>query len=183
VQVNPVNVHLVTATGETSPFSGQINLQICLGRKFYLHSVFIADISNEGILGMDFLAANNCDVHLSENRLCLKGESIHLFHYASKAKSCCRISIRETNTEIIAKGQPMDLISKDLVGLVEHTDKFVNKDGLLLARAIINLNKEEIPLDGDPPYLLYVPLNWSSQYHLLILRKLILYWLEKVMVV
>jgi hypothetical protein len=40
----------------------------------------------------------------------------------------------------------MDLISKDLVGLVEHTDKFVNKNGLLLARAIINLNKEEIPL-------------------------------------
>jgi hypothetical protein len=26
------------------------------------HNVFIADISNEGILGMDFLAANNCDV-------------------------------------------------------------------------------------------------------------------------
>jgi hypothetical protein len=32
------------------------------------------------------------------------------------------------------------------VGLVEHTDKFVNKNGSLLARAIINLNKEEIPL-------------------------------------
>jgi hypothetical protein len=51
------------------------------------------------------------------------------------------------NTEIIAKGQSMDLISKDLMGLVEHTDKFVNKNGLLLARAIINLNKEEIPLN------------------------------------
>jgi hypothetical protein len=35
---------------------------------------------------MDFLAANNCDVHLSENSLCLKGESIPLFHYASNAK-------------------------------------------------------------------------------------------------
>jgi hypothetical protein len=159
-----VNVHLVTATGETSPFIGQINVQISLGKKFYQHNVFIADISNEGILGMDFLAANNCDVHLSENSLCLKGESIPLFHYASNAKSCCRISIRETtyvppNTEIIAKGQLMDLISKDLVGLVEHTDKFVNKKGLLLARAIINLNKEEIPLRivnvNDTPCTIY----------------------------
>jgi hypothetical protein len=52
-----VNVHLVTATGETSPFIGQINVQISLGKKFYQHNVFIADISNEGILGMDFLAA------------------------------------------------------------------------------------------------------------------------------
>jgi hypothetical protein len=34
-QVNPVNVHLVTATGETSPFIGQINVQISLGKKFY----------------------------------------------------------------------------------------------------------------------------------------------------
>jgi hypothetical protein len=48
-----------------------------------------------------------------------------LFTNFSNAKSCCRISIRETtyvppNTEIIAKGQLMDLISKDLVGLVER---------------------------------------------------------------
>jgi hypothetical protein len=63
------------STGETSPFIGQINVQISLGKNFYQHNVFIADISNEGILGMDFLAANNCDVHLSENRLCFKGES------------------------------------------------------------------------------------------------------------
>jgi hypothetical protein len=69
----------------------KINVQISLGKKFYKHNVCIAAISNEGILGMDFLAANNCDVHLSENRLCLKGESIPLFHYASNAKSCCRI--------------------------------------------------------------------------------------------
>ena len=69
------------------PFIGQINVQISLGKKSYQYNVFIANISNEGIIGMDFLAVNNSDVHLSENRLCLKGESIHLFHYASKAKS------------------------------------------------------------------------------------------------
>jgi hypothetical protein len=40
----------------------------------------------------------------------------------------------------------MDLISKDLVGLVEHTDKFVNKNGLLLARAIINIRSINWPL-------------------------------------
>jgi predicted aspartyl protease len=82
-QVNPVNVHLVTATGETSSFIGQINVQISLGKKFYQNNVFTVDISNESILGMDFFAANNCDVYLSENRLCLKGESIPLLHYAS----------------------------------------------------------------------------------------------------
>ena len=65
---------------------------------------------------MDFLAANNCDVHLSENRLCFKGESIPLFPFAINAKSCCRISIMETsyvppNTEISAKDQSMDFIS------------------------------------------------------------------------
>jgi predicted aspartyl protease len=46
-QVNPVNVHLVTATGETSSFIGQINVQISLGKKFYQNNVFTVDISNE----------------------------------------------------------------------------------------------------------------------------------------
>jgi hypothetical protein len=45
------------------------------------------------------------------------------------------------------------------VGLVEHTDKFVNKNGLLLARAIINLYKEKIPLRivnvNDTPCTIY----------------------------
>ena len=58
-QVSPVNVHLVTATDETSPFIVQINVQISLGKKLYQHNAFIAYISNEGILGMACLAANN----------------------------------------------------------------------------------------------------------------------------
>jgi hypothetical protein len=94
---------------------------------------------------MDFLAANNCD---GRKQVIMFKRGVNSF---ISLKSCCRISIRETtyvppNTEIIAKVQSMDLISKDLVGLVEQTDKFVNKNGLLLARAIIYLNKEEIPL-------------------------------------
>ena len=159
-QVSPVNVPQVTATGETSPFIGQINIQISLGKKLYQHNAFIAYISNEGIVGMDCLAATNCDVHL---RLCLQGESIPVLQYASNAKSCCRISIRETtyvppNTDIFAKGQSMGLISKDIVGLVEHTDRFVNKNGLLFARAIINLKIEQIPLRinvNDTPCTIY----------------------------
>jgi hypothetical protein len=160
-QVSPVNVPQVTATGETSPFIGQINVQISLGKKLYQHNAFIAYISNEGIVGMDCLAATNCDVHL---RLCLQGESIPVLQYASNAKSCCRISIRKTtyvppNTDIFAKGQSMGLISKDIVGLVEHTDRFVNKNGLLFARVIIHLNIEQIPLSivnvNDTPCTIY----------------------------
>jgi hypothetical protein len=71
--------------------------------------------------------------------------------------------LRETtyvppNTDIFAKGQSMGLISKDLVGLVEHTDRFVNKNGLLFARAIINLKIEQIPLRinvNDTPCTIY----------------------------
>jgi hypothetical protein len=72
VTLAPVSIknakHLFCSLAFTK--SRQINVQISLGKKFYQHNVFIAYISNEGILGMDFLAANNCDVHLSENSLC-----------------------------------------------------------------------------------------------------------------
>ena len=107
-----VNINLITATGESSPFIGQIDVEICLGNHSYHHNVLVADISNEAILGMDFLVSNNCDVLLSQNKLSVKGEIIQCFHYASNAKSCYRVAIQETtevppNSENFISGKPI----------------------------------------------------------------------------
>jgi hypothetical protein len=72
----------------------------------------VADISNEAILGMDFLVSNNCDVLLSQNKLSVKGEMIQYFQYASNAKSCYRVAIQETtevppNSENFISGKPI----------------------------------------------------------------------------
>ncbi|VDI11411.1 Hypothetical predicted protein [Mytilus galloprovincialis] len=67
-KINPVNINLITATGDSAPFIGQIDVEICLGNYIYHHNVLVADISNEGIIGMDFLVTHDCDVLLSQNK-------------------------------------------------------------------------------------------------------------------
>jgi hypothetical protein len=53
--MNPVNFKMKTATGEISSFLGQIAVELKLGKNLIKHKVLIANISIEGILGMDFL--------------------------------------------------------------------------------------------------------------------------------
>jgi predicted aspartyl protease len=49
-----VRASLVNATGELSPFYGKAYIKLNIGGKPYEHNVLLADIQNEGILGIDF---------------------------------------------------------------------------------------------------------------------------------
>ena len=48
---------MLTVTGEVTPFQGKTELELGIGKQKLKHTVLIADIENEGILGMDFLKA------------------------------------------------------------------------------------------------------------------------------
>ena len=72
LQIKPVSINLVTATGDKKPFVGESEVTVKLGGHIFTHKVLIADISNEGILGMDFLSKNNCDVLLSKKFYVIK---------------------------------------------------------------------------------------------------------------
>jgi hypothetical protein len=54
-EIIPVRLNLLTATSESSPFYGKVNLKVLIGKCFYEHEFLLADIKDDGILGMDFL--------------------------------------------------------------------------------------------------------------------------------
>ena len=58
--IHPVQTSLITVTGESTPFDGKTEVEICLGRQKINHEFLIADIKYGGILGLDFLMQNNC---------------------------------------------------------------------------------------------------------------------------
>ena len=68
--LTPVNTMLLTVTGESKPFKGKAVVQIRLGKCTFQHEVLFADIIQDGILGIDFLIKNKCDLMIS--RSCLK---------------------------------------------------------------------------------------------------------------
>lgn len=92
--VTPVTLNLVTATGETSAFIGKFNVEIKIGSHIINHEVLIADIHNDGILGVDFLTPNNCDVLLNESCLSINGDRIPCYHFTENMQpTICRIAV------------------------------------------------------------------------------------------
>ena len=63
--VQPTKTKLLSVTGEVTPFLGKAVLNIEIGSQTLTQKFLFADIENEGILGMDFLTAHQCDLMLT----------------------------------------------------------------------------------------------------------------------
>jgi hypothetical protein len=109
---------IVTATGETSPCIGQISLSIVIG-KMELVQFIIADIQNEGLLGLDFVSENESVICLDPPSLKVSDllTPLHKGNDTSRDDPLsCRIATREAivippETKIIVQGQVIDDIS------------------------------------------------------------------------
>ena len=116
------------------------------------HEILFADIKNDAILGIDFLSTNRCDVLLSKDHLVLNGEKIACYRSTNEAQpSCCRIALMENvqvppGTEMIVKGRPLDNFDKDSVGILEASETFASRYGLLVAKALVSPKMGKVPL-------------------------------------
>jgi hypothetical protein len=151
-EIIPVNIKMKTATGEISSFLGQIAVELKFGKNLIKHKVLIANIPIEGILGMDFLEIYNRDVLLSKSCIRYRGNKIPCFKYKNNGEAtCCMIDIYEKivlppSSETIVAGRAMDPIVKGMTDLVEPVTKFVEKHGLLIAKAVVQTNCGFIPI-------------------------------------
>ena len=147
-----VNLNLVTATGEISSFMGKLNVDVSLGNYLFNHDILVADIQNDGILGVDFLSSNKIDVLLSNSCLSIRKNKIPCFHFNKTLKpTICRIAVAEDivippDTEIIVPGKLVDPVVNMDTALVSAVSSFVNKTGLLMANAIVKPENRVIPL-------------------------------------
>ena len=136
------HLHLVTATGESSPFLGKAELEIMLGSQKMLHYVLFADVRNNGIIGMDFLTKHHCDMFLSRNHLLLNGEKIVCFRIVDALPTCTRIAILEIvevtlECKILVMGTPLDAVDSNSTGVLEATESFIDRSGLLIAKSLV----------------------------------------------
>ena len=116
--IKPVSVPLRTATGELSSFYGKISVNIKLGKKTFQHEVWLADVENDGILGVDFMKSNECDLLLSKGFLSIQGEEIPCYENEHDVPpTCCRIQVPmyvevAPESEVIIPGKPMDNVGE-----------------------------------------------------------------------
>lgn len=139
--LSPVNTMLLTITGESKPFLGKAVVKICLGKCTFQHEVLFADITQDGILGIDFMMKNKCDLIISKSCLKVKGEEIPCYMSSSSHPLCCRVALVENvsvppESEIIVSGKPLDSFDRSNPGMVEPAMKFVQNTGLLVAKVL-----------------------------------------------
>ena len=92
----PVTSYLRTVTGERTPTHGRCELTVKIGGTEVLQQMWIADIHDQCILGLDFLAPQGCLVNLRNNSLWIGGEEVPLQRLNSQPKSCCRVILDKT---------------------------------------------------------------------------------------
>ena len=89
---------------------------------------------------------------LSKNYLLLNGEKIICFRSCEDASAmCCRVAIMESvqippECEMIVKGRPIDKFDKNSVGILEASEKFVERNGLMVAKALVCPETGMVPL-------------------------------------
>ncbi|MES9904881.1 MAG: pol polyprotein, partial [Sedimenticola sp.] len=151
-KLTPVQSTLITVTGEATPFLGKTKIELCMGKQKIEQNVLVADIEMDGILGLDFLLTNQCDIMLSKGYITLKGERIPCFvNSEADHDICCRIAVGETveippETEIIVSGKPIDPINRHKVGILEPKNGFMEKTGLMVARVLVDPKFGSVPI-------------------------------------
>ena len=129
----------------------QAEVELTLGSQKLKHQVLFADIQNDGILGIDFLSQNGCDVLLSKDHLMLNGERLACFRSNADARAtCCKVVLSESievppESEVIAKGRPINQFDKDGIGILETDNLFLRRYGLLVENALVSPYMGTVP--------------------------------------
>ncbi len=87
--IQPVNSCLRTVTGEKAPIRGRCKLQLGLGTREITQEMWVADIHDQCILGLDFLQPHSCQVNLRDGALLIGEEEIPLKRSSATPEAAC----------------------------------------------------------------------------------------------
>jgi hypothetical protein len=148
IDVQPVDSLLRTVTGETTPVQRRGKLAFQVGNLKVVHDVWIADIENECILGLDFLISNDCVVDVQESCLRIGPEEIRFKRMtATKKPVCRRVMVAETllvppKSEAIIPGMlDGDGSSEEGWGEINPSKEPGLSSDILVARTIVDIGK------------------------------------------
>ena len=96
--LQPSTSYLRTVTGDIAPIQGYGQLQVGIGNLLVPHEMWVADITDECILGLDFLEKHECRLYIKEGVLVMGQQQIPLTKVVTTELRCCRVIAQETCT-------------------------------------------------------------------------------------
>ncbi len=151
-----MNSYLRTVTGETAPIEGKARLQLKIGSTTVSHDMWVANIQDECIVGLDLLEPLGCLVDLSESVLQIGEEEIALQKPDKRPVPKCYRVVLETSVTLpprsesvvparVEKPQAGDVPGR--WGILESRAAGVAySQGLLVGRSLVELGQPTIPV-------------------------------------
>ena len=146
-----VSEPVVSANGQPLDIKGKCELEIFLGGVSVVHPVLVAaDVTQDCLLGIDFLGKHNCTIDLNGRSIKIGKEVVRL-KGKNESSKVFRISLAETvvvpgRHEMILPAKFNGAVCGDSVlGVVEPSPGFAERHDLLLARVLVR------PKDGMVP--------------------------------
>ncbi|GFX81698.1 retrovirus-related Pol polyprotein from transposon 412 [Trichonephila clavipes] len=140
----PPRVVLQTVTGEKIDIHGKLKVNIKFGDTTYQHAVYVADIADPFILGLDFLKEHGFTLDFNKNELRSIHEEVTIFKIEHGTESIRQVTANENitippRTEIIVPGYIGNDVSfnSGLIGSAEN-----KANGLLIASTLVDLSKK-----------------------------------------
>ncbi|GBL74018.1 hypothetical protein AVEN_230933-1 [Araneus ventricosus] len=143
------NISLKTATGEKAEIHGKLDAAIECGSRKFQHRIYVADITDLCILGLDFLQKFNFTVDLEKNEIRTGGEEIPLFSASAEDSKLCSVLVKEktiipARSECLIQGVP-EASGKFRYAVTDFPSQVSQKD-VLVATTLVDLKKEAIPV-------------------------------------
>ena len=135
-----------TVTGETTAVRSRGKVNIQLGNFQTVQNVWVVEIENECILGLDFLVPNNCVVNLAEACLHIGREEVRLKRMTALGRPVCRRVVVAKNwsvppkSEAIIPGVLDGVLEEGWGELIPSQTGALPKD-MLVARTVVDLGK------------------------------------------
>ncbi|GFX94259.1 retrovirus-related Pol polyprotein from transposon 412 [Trichonephila clavipes] len=134
--------------GEKIDIHGKLKVKIKFGDATYQHAVYVADIADPFILGLDFLKEHGFTLDFNKNELRSIHEEVTIFKIEHRSESIRQITANENitippRTEIIVPGYIGNDVSfnSGLIGSAEN-----KANGLLIASTLVDLSRKTIPV-------------------------------------
>ena len=150
--IEPSSSCLRTVTGERAPINGKGWLQLGIGSMEVPQELWVADIHDQCILGLDFLQSHGCQVNLKDGALIIGEEKIPLKKPPAMHEATC-------SRAVLMKGVCLPPLSEAVVpvrmdraevdcrwGLLEQNTAPSSLDGVIVARTLVDLRGEQLPL-------------------------------------
>jgi transposase InsO family protein/predicted aspartyl protease len=146
---------LVSADGSPLKVLGKVMLNIQIGKKLVQHTTLVAEISDEGLLGTDFMKKHGMVIDFATNKLICNGETMEARCCAIGTDRVCRVIVAETTNippgcRMILQGKSTKPLA-DGTWLTEPLSHTPGQKPVILAKSIVNTCGTRLPVEVMNP--------------------------------